>query len=1131
MSENGQQFIFMDYPLDQLLNRECKIPVAERKGSTDPNGSGSLRGLLLPDDKEDSPGTGNIILRGKPGTAKSTLALSIANQFSDEPNKFSSLFISLEEPPAYVIKRARDYGWDKNTKILKHLHDLSEFSLPEYCGDVLHHILTQPADCPLCGHDNKPCGCKKTLEHNPIINPKIILPHLSPRSLIVNDTNESGLFLERYKQLEYLLGAANSMREHYKGDPQIRLLCIDSLNVFGDKQLTREELYRIFDLCRRFEMIGLFVVEENESSTMREETSSNGDVLEYLADVVISLTTGEDKGHFMRYLEIVKSRYQPQVYGRHPFKLTNERKPKGKGKKSAIKIYPSLHYIVSATEKKVKKSETNPTNKQKHRKRIETHFGIQDLHELLPELKDPICMIITGPSGTLKSTIARNSLFTGLRHGNNALLISLRDQIRLNEDRIKNKGLRVSDMLYKDFYDGPNWKKDWKSNPLEPNTKFEKIVHTHNNYEKNIVEIAFKSGYLLPEEFIDILRNVIDDNIEAKTPIKRVVFDDVSSLGVSYPLLHSNETAGNMFLPTFIHLMKYYNLDLVMTGTTGAFSESDIMVQRAVALAETVLKCEFKDIFGDRYVLISGKGMVVGTGMKTQSQETVPGILDVRGESFKLDIHKLKGLVGFDTGHIHRPGLTLNIFQEGELQKAYNQEVSELLKRAFSQPQTRQSQLVSIQDFDSKRTEAVHDSIDVIDEAPLDKTVIYSVDEFYRFKKSFVNLKYERKKSDPNHGGAGKRAENGIVYEIENSINYNPINESQEAGEANPDSQDIRTIPYYANVLLLAYRKDLKWGFADENGLWSDKGCSNSCRSCSFENKPTESHLKWKCLYHRGAMLKGAPDGLVYIDFDRYAAETLACLLMDALISGYVMDQPEYFEGLRINPKQNESVLEESVLPNNKQYTIKQLHEIAYMIETLKKSPNYKNIFDEDPQKQSDNQNMVPNATIYVCWYSQLRTLLSQAPVLVDKIGICSLPGWGFTGDWHLGIMKGSVSTGLGIKVLNSLCHEREEYKRFLRGVGMPTLKAFYDQTKEDKSKLFAWPGTETGISELKSIHDYAFSRSELDNYQEINSIISNICHQLFAYQGDLLEKPGFVKDIMKQFRYQIDIFTRKDIR
>jgi len=91
------------------------------------------------------------------------------------------------------------------------------------------------------------------------------------------------------------------------------LVVIDSLNMFGTRQLNREEVYRLLTLFRKYQRIGVFVVESSQDTPFDST----------IADVVISLSHQKDHGYFVQHFEIEKSRYYNHVNGPHPYKTVS----------------------------------------------------------------------------------------------------------------------------------------------------------------------------------------------------------------------------------------------------------------------------------------------------------------------------------------------------------------------------------------------------------------------------------------------------------------------------------------------------------------------------------------------------------------------------------------------------------------------------------------------------------------------------------------------------------------------------------------------------------------------------------------------------------------------------------------
>jgi KaiC/GvpD/RAD55 family RecA-like ATPase len=352
---NGKQIkknegtrIVLGYPLDMLFDRKCvlfdylnsiryynKLIKCPKKGVNE--WKGEKGGIILPSDY--NPGTGNIVIRGKPGTAKSTFALQLAvaatvnDSDSGIYNNCNSLYISLEESPENVMTKASSFGWENQCMIVNHLEDLTELSSIKSYAEELKFILQQPKGCKILNPDYKVCNefCVNHKRCELAIKPHVILPMLTPGNFFSNEQKDDGLFLERYKQIENILASGRYAREKEKEEnkkgknkvimPDLAFVIIDSLNVFGDKPLTREELNRLFLLFKHYKVIGIFIVEDDDYIISGSLNRPLNEITDYLADVVISLTADEDDGYFLRYFEIKKSRYQHQVYGKHPYRL------------------------------------------------------------------------------------------------------------------------------------------------------------------------------------------------------------------------------------------------------------------------------------------------------------------------------------------------------------------------------------------------------------------------------------------------------------------------------------------------------------------------------------------------------------------------------------------------------------------------------------------------------------------------------------------------------------------------------------------------------------------------------------------------------------------------------------------
>ncbi|MBM4017837.1 MAG: hypothetical protein FJ288_05825 [Planctomycetes bacterium] len=345
--------------LDQLLNR------GEWRWQPSWAGQGRERhyGIILPralnqprgdpDSRYPSTGSGNIVICGKAGSGKSTLALQIAYACTQPPNCCAAAYISLEQSLEGLMVKAEGFEWADAMQEVRHLHPADEGTTRDDLADFLAAILSQPRDCPLGtwqegGGAGQRGGAEKTdprqthekhykcarvgLRPDAEWGPRVLLLSLSPASPAASRQGEA-LFQERYRQLERFLIAAERLDERARRKAQdskdeekqpeeflrLPLVCIDSLNVFGSGPPVREEYHRLFDLFHRHRMIGVFTVEAG-GQTPFDST---------MADVVINLTSDREQGYYVQYLEIEKSRYVPQAFGLHTFKILSPKRDQG----------------------------------------------------------------------------------------------------------------------------------------------------------------------------------------------------------------------------------------------------------------------------------------------------------------------------------------------------------------------------------------------------------------------------------------------------------------------------------------------------------------------------------------------------------------------------------------------------------------------------------------------------------------------------------------------------------------------------------------------------------------------------------------------------------------------------------
>jgi|GEM_PF-4674324 len=606
------------------------------------------------------PGSGNIVIAGSYGTGKSTLAFQMASTCANEINKGISVYYSLESTRHDIVEnyiiRAEEVKEKKDAKEIK-----------EAVKQRINFFEWYPKN----EEDDKKDSANlsiylKTslLKGRETILPQILFPKLTPKNIVDASSlelNQSVLFEKRFQEIKYMLSATKEYNDTRKpNDPRVKMIVIDSLNAFADRPLLRGEVHRLFDLFTSYHMLGIFILEE---SVQEDFVGTNyNDSIQYRADGVILLRNSNFQSHHESYLEIRKMRNQRHIFGQHlykirPLKYSDNKKNNNKMgniMNREVEIYPSLHYLISATERLEDTDSTEPYKRVLPLKDEESHniFHIKELNYILPEniidrgtgpkdinYKSPSSQVITitGPSGFYKSDLVINALFAGMiLEKENGLLIRLNDRDLFEEDGFRMSkelfacfpaeitqdvgnglsanGLRVINLERSEGNDDID--KNASINKNEGNDDINqnasvyktrtKTWHIINNDDKNtLTELIFTSGALKPEEFIDTVLTVIQNK-----NIKRVALIDLKTIGISYPFLINSETSGKMFIPAFVHIMRNHKIHLFMSTSISQVKDSASEINKACELSDALItiKQNEQDEDGSQKTFIESSG-------------------------------------------------------------------------------------------------------------------------------------------------------------------------------------------------------------------------------------------------------------------------------------------------------------------------------------------------------------------------------------------------------------------------------------------------------------------------------------------------------------------------------------------
>ena len=559
-----------------------------------------------------------------------------------------------------------------------------------------------------------------------------------------------------------------------------------------------------------------------------------------------------------------------------------------------------------------------------------------------------------------------------------------------------------------------------------------------------LVEIAVRPGALLPEEFVAIVREVYRWGRHFRQregfDIRRAALLDVHSIGVGYPLLKHSSTAAELFLSAFTHILRCRKTDFLMTAQTGGVPESESVTRKAVSLADQVITCEHCDVFGDHYITVRGPGLIEGDMVRSRTPESVPGVLRRQkskaakfADYFEVDFTTLQGLVGFSSGNIRRPGVSLQLFEVGPLHKAYNSQVARLIRFAMGSAGPREEDsasldrsrrnsfqealsnvalgdtpTVTVDAFDSVFANPFHQSLELLKGAPLHNTVLRTIDEF--------------------------AVSNTLLKDVPKQV----------------QDRFLYAHLYHRNVLLLA--------------------CDRDTHSIL---EPQRNNLSE--FWHQVVELAESPDFVILCD--QRSHETLACLAMDGAVASAQMAGKVDADALR-DPLTDYLALMKVILTKAQplvapdspwelstaarnlaqtwpEYVATRVNQLKADFLSHGNSQHSERVssalkhLSKSARKQPERQQRY----LILSWYSHLRELiamyqaemkrerLSREPVrsLVANMSVLGLPGNGFKGDWYLEVPPGSVSESLGNDIKQALLRPEEDLKRFVEGVGLPS--------------------------------------------------------------------------------------------
>ncbi len=281
---------------------------------------------------KDKPVT--LLVKGPPGSGKTTFVLELCYKLATrDKEKLKSLYISIDSESKQIIRNAKDFGWenadDKN------------------CIDVLEESSDNIPDISVWGSEK--------------------IEDWDRMSQVVDSaflTLTNWFKIKLSKGLKNELGAAklNSMAD-FNIDPHI--LVVDSLNIIPIEERGKafQHFLKIAKANQNIKIV-IFMLDGRTSSNLNP-------FWEYMSDIVVELNYVEYNDYYTGTIEIIKSRYQEHVWGKHQLKIYSKYTFPEQDKdfenkvlrshpfrtEGGIFIFPSIHYYLSKYKRVAQKDD------------------------------------------------------------------------------------------------------------------------------------------------------------------------------------------------------------------------------------------------------------------------------------------------------------------------------------------------------------------------------------------------------------------------------------------------------------------------------------------------------------------------------------------------------------------------------------------------------------------------------------------------------------------------------------------------------------------------------------------------------------------------------------------------------
>ncbi len=630
---------------DIISEKKLVIENADLAYLFDEDGKDNYKGIVFPESQSKlfmdtgKPKIGiNMVISGPAGVGKSTLAMELIarSKIYEYANikdvcmhkKTVCAYYSLEQPLESIQKLALGLNLKDENIISFHPNPSEQNSINyeiRYVNlyrDILESI-------PQKGNDHV-----------------LLLPKLAPHSY-GDSPDEEQLFWFRYKQVARLIEAHRAYQVKYNKDFSLSIIVLDNLNALSHHPLARQRVHQLFRLIAWGGVLGIHIVEHTPS----EKFQVFQDEVEALSDIVVHLDWSTQEYRY-KTIEVIKSRCQRNVLGRHPFKIRRKTTDESLREKegsieedtstAGFTVFPSLHTQVVRNEKiNIEKSDNNETNNKNAR--IGKNEDLCKLVHKSPTesgLGRDAFIVLSGRSGGHKLALGLDYIH-GKSNSNIGLVLNMGQPILYN-------AVAGCKSWWKDKYN-QNIGKSWPHKKVFGDFYFlrnKQMINDSNIFNPplgSVVVLNFQPGFLLPEEFINTILIYLDNIKNNGMSVDRVLFNSTAHLSSRFPLLDKDP----LMLTALVQILKKRGISLMVIAVEEIGHQEKI--ESLAAMADAKLNIHhLRDERVPRYIMsrlekVIEKGchsarIISSDNVTGKDYRKNYGLLDVSKNEPKLEI-------------------------------------------------------------------------------------------------------------------------------------------------------------------------------------------------------------------------------------------------------------------------------------------------------------------------------------------------------------------------------------------------------------------------------------------------------------------------------------------------------------